>query len=193
MDILYNSYNIDNLEMINYIVPIIDVLCPVGYSPNGKYTNKYFITCLIDFLNTSVSWRKYNGFSGFPINGKYLNSIHHKYIKNGVYEAINKALLEKYLKIDKELKLTVQIIDSSFVANKQGIHNLQDKPKKKKVKKRINKTKSIKKTIKHSLIKPIKNSHITYEMIPIKNPNRILKTKSTRKNIKKIKYNNRIK
>jgi hypothetical protein len=60
-----------------------------------------------------------------------LNKIHNKYVNNGVYEAINKALLEKYLKTNKENKTIVQIIDSSFVANKQGIHNLRDKPNKK--------------------------------------------------------------
>ena len=76
--------------------------------------------CLTDFINTSTNWTKYKGTIEYPINGKYLNQIHNKYIKNGVYDQINKQLLDRYLKTDKEIKLKYQSIDSSFIPNKKG-------------------------------------------------------------------------
>lgn len=63
-----------------------------------------------------------------------------------VYKEIERQLLNKYLKTDKESKLKTQIIDSSFIQNKQGsikINNylLSDKEKYKNEKiKEINKT-----------------------------------------------------
>jgi hypothetical protein len=128
MDKIFEKYIKCNFDIIAIAVPIIDLCCPIKYSPNMKYDNKYFFTCLVDFVNTSVSWRKYKGCNNYPIDGKYLNSIHNKYIKNDVYEKINKAVLNKYLENGKEKKLTVQSIDASFISNKQGIHNLNDKP-----------------------------------------------------------------
>ena len=41
----------------------------------------------------------------YPINGKYLNAIHHKYLKCGVYDEINRQLLNKYLSKGRETKL----------------------------------------------------------------------------------------
>ena len=112
-----------NFNFIDFCVPIIDYLCPIKYSPNGKYDNRYFITCLIDFIETSTSWRKYKGTILYPIDGKYLNQIHNKYLKCGVYDEINKQLVEKYLRTDKENKLKYQSIDSSYIQNKQGTIN----------------------------------------------------------------------
>src|ERR1700729_2678184 len=91
---------------------------PIGNSPNQKYDNKYFLICLIDFLKSGFCWTRYNGTPEFPIKGKYLNQIHNKYVKNNVYEEIEKQLKNKYLKHNREPKLKIQIIDSSFIANK---------------------------------------------------------------------------
>ncbi len=118
--------------MINFSVPIIDSLCPIKYSPNTKYDNRYFYTCILDFVDKQVSWRKYKGTHEDPINGKYLNKIHNKYVKAGVYKKINEQILIKYLSNGREKKLTCQVIDTSFVTNKQCIHNLRDKKKNKK-------------------------------------------------------------
>ena len=120
---LMNSVKMSKFDFINMATPIIDVIVPIKYSPNGTYTNKYFFTCLIDFVESSVHWTKYRGTVDFPIRGKYLNQIHNKYVKNNVYEEINKQLLNIYLKTDKEIKLKNQILDSSFVQNKGGSIN----------------------------------------------------------------------
>ena len=182
--------NNDNQKMIDYIVTIIDVMSPIKYSPNGKFTNKYYFTCLLHFLDSHVSWRQYKGFPGFPMLGKTLHAAHMRYIRDGVYEAINKTLLEEYIKTEREDKLSVQLIDASFVENKVAIHNLKDKPKKKKkIKKKKFKKEKSKKKINHSTIKPIKNSNEIYNIIPIKNPKRHLRKEQ--KNKKKVKHERR--
>ena len=109
-----------NFNLIDFAVPIIDHICPIGESPNGTYDNRYFLICLLDFIDRGVYWTKYTGTTDYPIKGKYLNEIHNKYQKNGVYDEIERQLKNKYLKTDRESKLKIQIIDSSFIANKQG-------------------------------------------------------------------------
>lgn len=125
-----------NFDLINFAIPIIDYLCPIKYSPNGKYDNRYFFTCILDFTKRNVYWKRYNGSIEFPINGLYLNAIHNKYCKMHVYDEINKQLVNKYLETDRENKLKNQIIDSSFIPNKQGAlkknnHLLTNEEKKK--------------------------------------------------------------
>ena len=44
-------------------------------------------------FSSSASWNKYKGTINYPINGKYLNEIHNKFVKNGIYEEINKRML----------------------------------------------------------------------------------------------------
>ena len=107
-------------KLINQAVPIIDLLAPVKESPNGIFDNRYFLTCIIDFSSNGTYWTKYSGTKDHPINGKYLNAIHNKYSRCGVYDEINRQVLNKYLEKGKEQKLTDQIIDSSFIANKGG-------------------------------------------------------------------------
>ena len=93
----------------------------VRKSKNIKYTHQELLTCLIHFVSTHVSWRKYKGID-IPISGKYLNSVHLKYIEKGVYKAINEHLIEIYLKNNKCAKLKYQSIDSSFIPNKLGVN-----------------------------------------------------------------------
>jgi hypothetical protein len=116
--ILLKTYK--NFNFIDFATPIIDLICPIGNSPNQKYDNEYFLTCIIDFLKSGFCWTRYNGTPEFPIKGKYLNQIHNKYVNNNVYEEIEKQLKNKYLKHNREPKLKIQIIDSSFIANKRG-------------------------------------------------------------------------
>lgn len=128
--------NIGITKFIDLVVPIADLISPIKYSPYGKYDNRYFLLCLVDFILNHVSWRKYRGSPLYPINGIYLNEIHNKYIRNGVYKAINKQILNRYLKKGKEEKLRYQIIDSSFIPNKCGSikknnHLLSNRAKKK--------------------------------------------------------------
>lgn len=112
-------------NLVKFAVPIIERLCPFGKSrgiktPRKDYSNEYFFICLLDFVDTVVSWQKYRGTIDYPIQGKYLNQIHNKFCRAGVYDQILKELTEKYLSREREDKIKIQIIDSSFVANKQG-------------------------------------------------------------------------
>ena|SRR5579883_1018113 len=95
-------------------------MIPILYSPHQKYDYEYIFTCLLDFVETRVSWTKYRGTIDCPIDGKYLNQYHNKFVKHGVYDEINKCMVQKYLKHGKEEKLKNQTIDSSFIQNKQG-------------------------------------------------------------------------
>lgn len=90
-------------------------------SPNIKYSHEIILSSLVHFTITQVSWRRFQGI----IPGKYLNAIHLRYIENGVYDAINKRLLEIYLETNRCMKLKYQSIDSSFIANKRGLCNVK--------------------------------------------------------------------
>jgi len=74
----------------------------------------------VDFVTKNVSWRKYKGTITHPVNGLYLNGIHNRYVDYKVYDELNRQILNIYLKKDKEKKLKIQMIDSSFIANKNG-------------------------------------------------------------------------
>jgi hypothetical protein len=63
---------------------------------------------LVDFVESGTSWRKYKGIPEYPIDGRYLNHIHNKYFKLGIYDEINVQLIKKYLKTDRENKLKYQ-------------------------------------------------------------------------------------
>jgi hypothetical protein len=88
-------------------------------SRNIKYTHEDILSSLIYFTTSKVSWRKFQG----KIPGRYLNALHLKYIKKGIYEKINTHLLELYLEKNRSLKLKYQSIDTSFIANKEGHSN----------------------------------------------------------------------
>jgi hypothetical protein len=90
---IYKKFN-----FIKFASQIANIHSPIKYSPNQKYNNEYFLTCLIDFVKNSVSWTNYKGTIDNPIDGKYLNQIHNKFIRNNVYNEINKQLLNCYLK-----------------------------------------------------------------------------------------------
>lgn len=110
-----------NFNFVDFATPIADLLCPIKYSPNGSYDNKYFITCLKNFVESgSTIWTKYRGTIEYPIKGKYLNEIHNKYLRYDVYSEIHRQLVNKYLKTDRESKLQAVSVDSSFIQNKQG-------------------------------------------------------------------------
>lgn len=111
--LLYNDF-------VRIAEPIANNLMPRYDSPSSKFTNHDFLFCLVDFAKKGIHWCDYMGPPEHPVKGKYLNSIHNRYIKLGVYEEIDKCFLEIYLKKGKEKKLKNQIIDSSFIRNKGG-------------------------------------------------------------------------
>ena len=43
-----------NFDFIKFAVPIIDVVAPIKYSPNGKYTNEDYLIYLIDLFNIRI-------------------------------------------------------------------------------------------------------------------------------------------
>ena len=112
-----------NFNIIDFAVPIIDVVMPVKYSPARKYDTRYIFTCLLDYFKKGGPWTSYVGLpndSYDPIKGKYLGDYHRLYVDNGVYDELNRQILNLYLSKGREQKLKYQSIDSSFVANKGG-------------------------------------------------------------------------
>ena len=121
-------------NFLNIAYQIADILCPIKYSHNAKYDNKYFMICIIDFLECATYWRRYKGTLEYPIDGRYLNKIHNKYVKAGVYVELERQCRNRYLALDKESKMKIQITDTSFIQNHQGSvksnnHLLSDKEK----------------------------------------------------------------
>ena len=117
----FNSRNNDEInKYIDIATAILDIKHPVKYSHNGKYDNRYFITCLIDFLKNHTYWRRYKGTPDFPIKGTYLNQIHNKYSKSGVYNDIHKEFVLRYLKKNKSKKIKIQMTDTCFIQNQEG-------------------------------------------------------------------------
>jgi hypothetical protein len=112
-----------NFNLIDFAVPIIDVVMPIKYSPAQKYDTRYIFTCLIDYFKKGGPWTSYVGLENYPndpIKGKYLGEYHRKYVDNGVYDELNRQILNLYLSKGREEKLKYQSIDSSFIANKGG-------------------------------------------------------------------------
>ena len=113
-------FRIKKFDFMKEIVAVAEKVY-VRTSKNIKYSHHELLSCLIHFTSTHVSWSRYNGTPEIQISGKYLNSIHLKYIEKGVYKAINERLLEIYLHNNRCAKLKHQSIDSSFIPNKRGI------------------------------------------------------------------------
>lgn len=138
MKTLRQLKKLKNFNFIDFATSIIDKICPFKKPSSKGYSNKYFFICLINFVDTHVSWTKYEGTKNHPIRGKYLNEIHNKYCKLKVYDKIHEELVNKYLKRDREPKLKIQIIDSTFIANKIGTSDndylLSDKEKQQNIK-----------------------------------------------------------
>jgi len=108
-------------------------------SHNLKYSHKYYITCLLDYLESNTSsWGKYRPLPDYPITSSYLNAIHNIYCRKGIYDKIFNGVTNLYLKYDKGSKIKIQMIDSTFIQNKQGtFHNdylLSDEEKQKNIK-----------------------------------------------------------
>jgi hypothetical protein len=125
MDKFHKYIESNGMDMfLKIAVPIADYLAPIKYSPNGSYDNKYFLICLSEFVKNHVHMEHYMGkpysIKNKCIKGHYLNQIHNKYVKCGVYDAINKKLLETYLKKGRSDKIKIQIIDSTYIPNKRG-------------------------------------------------------------------------
>lgn len=110
---------------IDDAVSIINIIDPVKWSPNLRYTNKDFFICMMDFVKKGTSWRKYIGTREIEIKGTYLNKIHNRWVQKKVYEKLNKEYLSCYLKTNKEKKIKIQCIDSSFIPNKGGSVNTE--------------------------------------------------------------------
>jgi len=83
--------------------PLLRSVCRAASEP-AALRNKVRRTGRSDGLTcrsaNKVYWNKFKGTNEYPIKGKYLNQIHNKYVKKGVYREIHKEILKKYIKID---------------------------------------------------------------------------------------------
>ena len=92
---------------------------------NTKYSNRYYLTHILDVLNNVVNWKSlikvHTISSNKTYNYKTINKIHLEWSKNEVY---NKAY-NKMLKINNFCKLSVNnFIDGTLIINKSGIENI---------------------------------------------------------------------
>jgi len=79
-----------------------------------KHTEEEYIREIMNMLNNSVYWSRYNG----SINGKVLNNKHNYYIRHGVYIDFYVYLLKHYLKTNRTSKLKFISTDTTFIQNK---------------------------------------------------------------------------
>src|SRR5258705_1279430 len=101
------------ISFVDAIVKIInDVIRPTDHI-SRKYTEKEYVTEIINFFRNSIYWRRHNGL----INGRVLNNKHHQYIQYDIYKIFYKSLLDRYFLSNKTSKLKYQIIDSTFINN----------------------------------------------------------------------------
>ena len=85
-----------------------------------KYTLSTIITGIFYVLRTGIAWHDYNGY----VNGKTLYYHYNRFSKAGIFKIVYKILLKKYLSKDKNKKLRYQFIDSTFIANINGIDKI---------------------------------------------------------------------
>ena len=110
----------ENSNFIERMEKIITQLEPnknEKYKRNCKHTIKEYVCGIIEVISNNISWRKYTG----KIDGRVLNNKHNHYCKIGVYDGIYKLILGEYLTENKEEKIKVLSIDSTFIENKNGI------------------------------------------------------------------------
>jgi hypothetical protein len=92
---------------------------------NTKYSNKYYLTHILDVLGDVVTWKSLIKVRTISSNKTYhyktINKIHLEWSRNEVY----KKAYNKMLKINNLCKLSVNnFIDGTLIINKSGIENI---------------------------------------------------------------------
>jgi hypothetical protein len=117
--IFRNSNNFEN-RFKSLLVTIIDTLHGAtinhDYVRNFKFTTLEIVGELIDVISNETYWNRHNGL----IDGKYLNKLHNKYQKLGVYDLLYRIILIGYFGERKFEKLKYQSIDTTFIRNLYG-------------------------------------------------------------------------
>ena len=91
---------------------------------NTKYTNKYYLTHILNVLSDVVTWKDLTNIKSIKSNNTYhyktINKIHLEWARNGIYEkAYNKMLKYKKIKITEN-----NYIDGTLIINKTGIEGI---------------------------------------------------------------------
>ena len=81
-----------------------------------KITDTDYIKELFSFVRNSTYWSRCTG----PIKGNTLHKKHLKFVSSSFYEKLYENSLKLYLGTDYYNSQKYQIIDSSFIPNKQG-------------------------------------------------------------------------
>jgi hypothetical protein len=103
---------IDIIKIISDIY-FKEIKVNTNYIRHSKYTISDYVTCILEVLKGTHSWRQYKG----KINGIVLNNKHNELCKLNVYNKAYAFILSKYLMTNKTKKY--QSIDSSFIYNNQ--------------------------------------------------------------------------
>lgn len=107
------------------IIEIFNKIAPTLYEyddsyKSRKYTEAEYFQEVLNYLRSECYWSRHNGL----INGKVLNNKHNFFVNIGLYDAIKNHALDIYFKKCKATKLKNQSIDTSFIPNKLGCHNI---------------------------------------------------------------------
>ena len=122
----YNNFHFKKLltkpinDTIKEITEAVQILTPIkndSYKRHAKFTIYDYVVGIIDVMKNYTSWNAYNGI----IPGNTLRKKHSEWTKLGIYEAVHKSSLNKYLKTTKRTEeLKYQSIDSTFVRDING-------------------------------------------------------------------------
>ena len=87
--------NIEKNLLLKVLQKSVDTLSPIinsTYRHNIKYSDEDYIKEIIDVLESSAIWNRYNE----TINGNTLRKKHSKWVKLGIYNHVYKNILNKY-------------------------------------------------------------------------------------------------
>ena len=107
----------------NIILKHADIYKPAKH--NTKYSNKYYLTHILDVLETVVNYKSLMKLQSIKSNYEYhyktINKKHIEWSQNGVYENAYKEILQ----INNSCKITTNnYIDTTLIVNKCGVEGI---------------------------------------------------------------------
>lgn len=107
-----DSFNVHYLEHIRKHRNIC-------YNSNTKYTSNELFNSLVNQIQNKVYFSR-KSLDKPIIDGKYLNNIHNKRVREKFYETFYSRALNEYIKETNGTTLSILSIDSTFICNVLG-------------------------------------------------------------------------
>lgn len=106
---IFNTHHLEHINKYRYI----------NHNSNCTYTSDNIFTSLMDQTQNKVYFSR-TMFTKPIIDGKYLNNIHNKFVREHFYVSLYSKILNEYIKETHGLTLGTLSADSMFVCNVLG-------------------------------------------------------------------------